>query len=177
MECRFNNQIEPYCDDELSANDRHSFEQHLKACSSCKASVDEIHSIATLIQNANDTIPVRDDWLQSVSREIHVHTVLRPSDSGVRYGKLAVGMAALAAILLIVLGINFYQPTRNSPPTDMQVSTNNDSVDSQSQIVGSAPIAIPQPTVTAHDGFLAARDPRSDESFEFYWVLPQQTNF
>ncbi len=131
---------------------------------------DEIQAVASLVQQTSETIPVREEWLHSVTSQISDQVVQRPRVNAARYGKLVACLAGIAAMIVFVLSVDFFQPSDENTSTVTHATSPNDNVTSR-------PKAMDGPTVIAGDGFLAARDQQSDDSFEFYWVLPKQTNF
>ena len=155
-------------EERLADSELASFNQHLAVCEDCRSAVEDAQFLNSLVVRTSDCIPVRDEWLREVATKMDV-VIAKPVVVQKRFALCCLAIAATVVALLSVKLITGERVDSGSSPRVIAVPT------TLPKSTESLAIATPaRPTVGAGEGFLIAKDPQSDVSFELYWVLPIQ---
>ena len=121
----FTDRLSEYLDDELSAGERRQVSEHLAACESCRATLEELRQIVSEAAALTDSAPIRDLW-SGVAARIDPARQLRARVSPFRRAissRLSFTLPQLAAAgltLMVLSGGLVWMARSGNPQADFQ---------------------------------------------------------
>jgi hypothetical protein len=135
--CGFSAEVVSYIYDEMAADDKSTFENHLAACPLCVAEIASFSSISFAVREWRDeefaalpTPPIEIPYAQSQVRETVVGGTSKPLFSGIRelfaYPNAFLKSVAAFGVIALTVGLIWFYGAANQSPVDVVVTDDKD---------------------------------------------------
>jgi hypothetical protein len=114
-----NDRLSEYVDDELSATERATVEQHLQTCARCRADVDGLRAVVARARTLSDTPPATTLWPGIVERIGGSATQPVPSGVARRFSFTLPQLIAAGLALMVLSGSMVWLARLGGPRTDI----------------------------------------------------------